>query len=209
MSHQRKYRQSAKPGRPVFGERESLEFDHLKFRDLAATIRRQHYYKCRNRDGEYSLSDLAVTWFAAETADRLAAFYLSSMEKFDIRRKADEYIKSRRRLVQLRADHTEMLEISPNSPKNFEEFEGDVRDIALFIEDLEFKDILWRFSNSTDDADEAEARLALVGKKKRETRHILSLMRDDEVAVRRDIVSGENQDRQNLMACFSSSSPRS
>jgi hypothetical protein len=180
-------------------DRATLSAEHALLKDLAARFRRRHHYMCRNRDNEYSVRDLTLALFAADTADQLAQHTETLLKRLDDKDRADKRYKMRYETSELSEERARVLSQVPHRPLEIIFMEEDSRALLIDIESREWQEILSKQEgyNSEDDR-EAEVRATL----QVSWRHQFSHVRYWENAVREDIMREENGDFENLLGSF-------
>ncbi len=175
-------------------DRDSLVDEISLMRDTASRLRRRHHYMCRNTTGDYSIKDLMLITFAAETADSLA-HYLSEQQV--LRREATQRNVMKRRLAELLSQDPIFTKI--DTLRLVDIVEEDDRYRIMEMEKIELQEAVNR---PPPNYREIKRQTDL---RNRAVSHVVWY----ETAQREDIISGENQDFDNLVSAMPTPSPSS
>lgn len=184
---------------PQLTERQRIALDLEMMSNSRHLLSRRLRYMCRNNNNAYSVQDITLALFAINVAQSLEKHLFEKLTYCDIKNQADARYISRCRLAELR-EMTDKQHVE-HSSCSILLCEGDVRDTLMEIEELEFKELLWRVERSEGaEAEDEKARLRALPQDKASDG--FSFVRWAERARREDILSGENQDFAVLLTCF-------
>lgn len=193
-----------KSRKPPISEKDALKAELIQLRCSLGLLRRRQRYMYRNTDNAYSMQDLLLAQFALDTTHLLIQRLELDVEECDEKDKADLRYTQRCRLAELRELDALVIEDKRTSVQLQE---GDARDMVIELEDLEFKEIEWKFTSKAFDADRHD-RMAAERAKVRDARpRFFAFVKWGEQAMREDIVSGEREDFSVLKGCFMTTRP--
>lgn len=162
-----------------------LTLEMNSFKELAARFRRRHHYMCR---GPYSVKDLVLITFAADTADSLAQYLEAKIIKHQVAAKVEPLRKR-------------IQEINQECYKNLKEDRW--REIIEELEELEFQEMMiMRDETAGINIKSAVCVSHDQNKAKASWKHKFMHLVSYENAGRIDITSGEDQDMKNMRSAF-------